>query len=546
MRLGTGSDTVLLGYLDNAHPANKAEREGACATMADEGEDGIALALSPPLTDTAAPGRDQGASEPSPEDTASACGDAVDAAEGSAAMAVAEDEPRPRPLPARFTWQMDAGGRFTLGSDEFTEIIGTRIAIALGRPWQEINAELGLDPEDCFRRAADTRETFSNVTVSWPVENYPERLDVALAGLPVFGRDRNFLGYRGFGLCRDADRIENLRTMRRLALFGTPPTIAGAKPTAGRAAAATILGPFGEAIARQEMPPPLPQENVVRFPEAASANARPGAAGSPSLSAGEHHAFHEIARHLTARLENRAIPPAETLHNPSPAALTTTFPARDPAGAGLRTDSGTPGHRPPLARFCNAGLAHARSGGAQPAQAEDHALLNRLHCGILVSRLDELLFANLAFLTLTGYRDLDTLAAAGGLDALFVSYRIGALADTDGDARTLVLARASGGELPVEGSAVRHHLGRGTGHRGRARQKVDDERVIAAETARRQAETQARELRLLLEAATDAILVIDTRGVSCPAIVEAKIFSAVTQASASAAILQLVRPAKPS
>ena len=342
VRLGTGSDTVLLGYLDNAHPANKAEREGACATMADEGEDGIALALSPPLTDTAAPGRDQGSSEPSPEDTASACGDAADAAEGSAAMAVAEDEPRPRPLPARFTWQMDAGGRFTLGSDEFTEIIGTRIAIALGRPWQEINAELGLDPEDCFRRAADTREMFSNVTVSWPVENYPERLDVALAGLPVFGRDRNFLGYRGFGLCRDADRIENLRTMRRLALFGTPPTIAGAKPTAGRAAAATILGPFGEAIARQEMPPPLPQENVVRFPEAASANARPGAAGSPSLSAGEHHAFHEIARHLTARLENRAIPPAETLHNPSPAALTTTFPARDPAGAGLRTDSALP------------------------------------------------------------------------------------------------------------------------------------------------------------------------------------------------------------
>ena len=124
-----------------------------------------------------------------------------------------------------------------------------------------------------------------------------------------------------------------------------------------------------------------------------------------------------------------------------------------------------------------------------------------------------MLFANPAFLALTGYRDLDTLAAAGGLDALFVSYRIGALADTGGDARTLVLARASGGELPVEGRLFAITWGGEPAIAVVLARSVDDERVIAAELARRQAETQARELRLLLEAATDAILVIDTLGV---------------------------------
>ena len=32
------------------------------------------------------------------------------------------------------------------------------------------------------------------------------RLPVEMSGLPVFDRDRNFRGYRGFGVCRDVAR----------------------------------------------------------------------------------------------------------------------------------------------------------------------------------------------------------------------------------------------------------------------------------------------------------------------------------------------------
>ena len=44
-------------------------------------------------------------------------------------------------------WQMDADGRFSLGSDEFTRLIGPHTAAGFGRPWREIAEAFGLDPE---------------------------------------------------------------------------------------------------------------------------------------------------------------------------------------------------------------------------------------------------------------------------------------------------------------------------------------------------------------------------------------------------------------
>ena len=57
-----------------------------------------------------------------------------------------QSAPQARRLPLRFTWQMDREGRFTLGTDEFTGLIGPRTAAAFGRPWREIAETFGLDP----------------------------------------------------------------------------------------------------------------------------------------------------------------------------------------------------------------------------------------------------------------------------------------------------------------------------------------------------------------------------------------------------------------
>ena len=109
---------------------------------------------------------------------------------------------------------MDEGGRFTLGSDEFITLIGSQTAAANGRPWQEMAAELDLDPEGQVARSIATHDTWSGIIVFWPVDASLDRLPIELSGLPVFDRDRIFRGYRGFGVCRDVARLAALAQRR--------------------------------------------------------------------------------------------------------------------------------------------------------------------------------------------------------------------------------------------------------------------------------------------------------------------------------------------
>jgi len=351
-RLGSGADTVLLLRFDAADTAPVLRQPSA--------ED----ALAPPNTD------------------------------------------QRRRYPLRFVWHMDAGGRFMLGSEEFAEIIGMRNAIALGRPWHEINSALRLDPAGQLARALATRETFSNIAISWPVDGSAERLEVAMAGLPVFDRNRGFLGYRGFGVCRDVDRIDSLRTMRRLALFAPAPL---ADPSEGPAEAAAATPEDGG-----HADPPPRNENVVRFPGATLAQTKP--AEPKSLSPGEHSAFRELARQLTARLQT-----GETADTGAGAAATS-----DPMAAAMLDQAGE--ERPP-----------------------DHAVLNRLPVGIVIYRLTELLFANRAFLAMAGYADQNALLSAGGVGAIFTEAGIGVLADSGEAGRDFAIATRSGDRVKVTG-----------------------------------------------------------------------------------------------
>ncbi len=134
------------------------------------------------------------------------------------------DEPSPntRRVPLRFMWQMDAEGRFSLGTDEFTRLIGARTAAGFGRLWSEIAEAFGLDPDGRVVKAVATRNTWSGITLNWPVDG-GGRLPVELSGLPVYDRARNFAGYRGFGVCRDLDGLARLDALRRYEFFSHPP-----------------------------------------------------------------------------------------------------------------------------------------------------------------------------------------------------------------------------------------------------------------------------------------------------------------------------------
>ncbi len=100
--------------------------------------------------------------------------------------------------PLRFMWQMDAEGRFSLGSDEFTHLIGARTAACFGRLWSEIADCFGLDPEGRVLKAVATRDTWSGITLNWPADG--GSVAGGIVGLADLRSDAEF--YRLSGLWR--------------------------------------------------------------------------------------------------------------------------------------------------------------------------------------------------------------------------------------------------------------------------------------------------------------------------------------------------------
>jgi signal transduction histidine kinase len=343
--------------------------------------------------------------------------------------------------PLRFVWQMDAEGRFVVGSDEFMELIGPRTTAAFGRLWSEIAAELKLDPENQVVRAVATHETWSGIVLSWPVDEGGERLPVELSGLPVFDRERNFRGYRGFGVCRDIARINQLARARRERPIGfmaqpeAPPadgTPSATMPesaalTDTEAAAASPVAIAGEAAPRNE------HANVVPF--------RPGTppeARAPSLSPVERSAFRELAQELTARLRRG-----------NEAALAESGTGGLPAEGEASPTEPAAAHAAPV-QAADVGAQHEDAAKQQGLAAFEPVLLDRIPVGVLIYRHDTLLYANRHFLELSGYQSLDALAAAGGLNALFAEPAAGALAQSNG-AQSLSIMTGGGDRRPVEG-----------------------------------------------------------------------------------------------
>jgi PAS domain S-box-containing protein len=321
--------------------------------------------------------------------------------------------------PLRFVWQMDADSRFSLGSDEFTRLIGAHTAAGFGRLWSEIAETFGLDPDGRVLRALATRNTWSSITLSWPVDG-GGRLPVELSGLPIYDRMRNFVGYRGFGVCRDLDGLARLAELRRLELFrgvAAPPMpsadiprtdIAEDSRAADQPAAETTL--TGEPEAPAPVAAETSQQTDLETPVETSRNVVPfrpiGETKSPALTPVENHAFHELARQLSARLESDnggATVTALKSDLPESVVEESSAAAEMPGQSGEQPGWLAPPEPP--------ALGEAR---------RDKALLDLLPVGVLIYRLDRLLYANPEFLARMGYPNLHALEHAGGLDALYV------------------------------------------------------------------------------------------------------------------------------
>jgi PAS domain S-box-containing protein len=365
--------------------------------------------------------------------------------------------------PLRFMWQMDAEGRFALGSDEFTRLIGARTAAGFGRLWSEIAELFGLDPDGRVLKAVATRDTWSGITLNWPVDG-GGRLPVEMSGLPIYDRARNFAGYRGFGVCRDLDGLARLAALRRYELFSDPPPalapqpptlpaetvepeIAQGPPAADPGDAASESStpepstPDSPASIASETSPPTDLETPVETPNEALKNEalrnvlpfRPiGEQKSPVLTPVENSAFNELARQLAARLESETgapdapAPPSEA---PDPVV------AQPPQTPEADEKPGWLARPEPPAR------GEAR---------RDKMLLDLLPVGVLIYRLDRLLYANPAFLARMAYPSLHALEQAGGLDALYVEPGVSTASSTSDTGTPVTI---SAGHAPPESAA---------------------------------------------------------------------------------------------
>ena len=396
---------------------------------------------------------------------------------------------------------MDADGRFTIASDEFLQLIGARAAL-LGRPWRDIAAELELDPVDQVAAAMASRETWSGVTVSWPIPAPPGsdrhselRLPIELSGLPVFDRDRSFRGYRGFGVCRDLARINGLGQAPRGEIA---PALSPAVPVDRGITAAPDQAPADAGPSSAK---------VVPFRPAAAVEPKP----TPSLTPIERRAFRELAQELTSRLRgSHAAATAEAVElaasqdqalsqdelqqvlsqalnqeNDEEFSEETSQEAsqdddnqKSEQNADETEQPDTQANEASRSESQEQSQEESEEQNQEPSQATSEpahdaaaseqeldavrpvaeqwlapAFLDRIPLGILVYRHDGLLYANRHFLDLSGYSDVAAIEAAGGLNRLFAEPGVGT-AFAESAAAAVAIMTEAGERLTVEGRMV--------------------------------------------------------------------------------------------
>ncbi|MGA2286842.1 PAS domain-containing protein [Bradyrhizobium sp.] len=437
------------------------------------------------------------------------------------------DPPSPnlRRHPLRFMWQMDPEGRFSLGSDEFARLIGARTAAGFGRLWNEIATAFGLDPDGRVTAAVATRNTWSGITLYWPVDG-GGRLPVELSGLPIYDRVRNFAGYRGFGVCRDLDSLTRLAALRRFELFVSPPAprTLSADIVLGDHAGQSELAPHPPLVADQPATPtatsssmpealdpvapepslPTDMETSVETPKNVLPFRPPGESRQPVLTAVENNAFNELARQLSERLDgdSAATPP------PTPDA-TDAIVEQPPT--------------PQPASTQPAWLVQPEP----PARGEtgrDRTLLDLLPLGVLIYRLDRLLYANPAFLARMGHGSLHALEQAGGLDALYVEPGVSTASSTSdtGTPVTISASQASPENTAPAPAAARLYtiswdgdsalalIFSGTGAEGVVAAALPNPVPAAAPPAAGHAD--AEELGTILDTTAEGIVIFDAEG----------------------------------
>ena len=330
--------------------------------------------------------------------------------------------------PARFIWRIDAEGIFRDVSPELAGALGPLVADIDGKSFAEVAARFGLDPDGRVTALLARRNTWSGRTVYWPVEGMALKVPVDLAALPTYSRDHQFEGFRGFGIVRVADAVDDPgQTGLKLLEPVSPAPEGGSAPHT----AAPDPAPREEPPALKFVETPLRRysDKVIRFEERRQ-NTLP-----ETLSSDEQAAFREIARKLGGRIEEAAgdkqpepapAKPASVLSSDNPPLLRLVKTSEEQAAEDLKDD-----------------LA-AIKGFRTEGEGLTSLVAQQLPMPLLIHVADRLIYANPEFFRLTGDRTLRDLEARGGIDGLLERDET-----MNPDGPGMILVRASGDRVAV-------------------------------------------------------------------------------------------------
>ena len=329
-------------------------------------------------------------------------------------------EPMAHELEAvRFVWRTGADGRFSSISEDFAAAVGPVFADVVGRTFAEVAQALDFDADGEIAGLLERRDTWSGRSVMWPLEGTNKRAPVDLAALPAYSRDREFEGFRGFGVIRLNEAVDASEPDGFMAPDSTETPDAdgeSGKPDTTQAVTGETgdYDPFqGEkpAIAVVRTPERRESDKVIRL-----ASHRQQIAGEP-LSEREETAFREIGERLRDDDGDKQ-PSAANRDQHSDVAADEDAATSDEQSTPAEAPVPEKSKRPAIAEtgFLPSAFAGPFS---WPHGGSDISILEQLPVAVLIRSGDELHYANPEFLKLTGYRSIAELASAGGFDVLF-------------------------------------------------------------------------------------------------------------------------------
>lgn len=409
---------------------------------------------------------------------------------------------------SRFVWKIDAAGRFSSVSHEFADAVGPKAANVEGMSFADLAALFNLDPDGKITELLNRRDTWSGKTIYWPVEGTSLMVPIDLAALPTYTRSREFDGFRGFGIVRITDAVEDPNAVG-LALAGgeqpaddeltatvsddvsvMPVSPAEAEDDAAEEAPAPLqavnenIAEDDRAQAQRDFSPPETEVPVLEITETPNRRSSDKvvqfenhrAKNREGLSASEQAAFQEIGRALTPVVADEKKTEQDEVGSPEPiddaasddepvntdealqqelftanseqSADVSSHDDDDDFAAYTRGDENVTFIAPQsVARPSDADAPVEANSAPRTIAALNADTIDQMPVALLIHSGDKLIHANPEFLRLTGYATIEELAEVGGLDALLQRDDLDAVSQRSGG---LVAVSAENELIPVK------------------------------------------------------------------------------------------------